>query len=145
MRSGAGGRRVATGSADRHAPGFSQPMATTLTRLRRTKDIRAVFAAGRVAHGRAMVVHALERSDDHPARWTTIAGRKVGNAVVRNRAKRRLRAVVGETALPAGRDIVVVARQAAVGRPIDEVRMEFRGLIAQAAGRAVRAGGGDRQ
>ena len=47
------------------------------------------------------------------------ASRKVGNAVVRNRAKRRLRAVVGEV-MPlhaiAGHDYVLIARQATVAR-----------------------------
>lgn len=38
-----------------------------------------------------------------------VAGRRVGTAVVRNRAKRRLRAALAEVGLPPGRDFVIVA------------------------------------
>ena len=43
-------------------------------------------------------------------RSTVVAGRKVGGAVARNRAKRRLRAALQGTTFPEGYDVVVVAR-----------------------------------
>lgn len=134
-------RKVALESSYRQTPGYTRPMATRPSQLRRTRDIRSVLATGDVAHGRTMVIHARDRHDDGPARWTTVAGRKVGKAVVRNRAKRRLRTVVGETALPPGRDLVVVARRAVIARPIDELRKEFRDLVARVAGDKVSQGG----
>lgn len=87
---------------------------TAARRLRRGADVRAVLSARCVAHGPALVVHARRRDDDAPARWTVVAGRKVGDAVRRNRAKRRLRAVLDATDLPTGTDLVVIARAAAV-------------------------------
>lgn len=48
------------------------------------------------------------------SRVTVVAGRRLGNAVTRNRAKRRLRAAVAETALPPGFDFVVTARPEAL-------------------------------
>jgi ribonuclease P protein component len=42
-----------------------------------------------------------------------VAGRKVGGAVVRNRAKRRLRACLRDGSLPGGVDLVVTARPGA--------------------------------
>jgi ribonuclease P protein component len=88
-----------------------------------------------------MVLHALVRDDDRPARWTTVAGRKVGKAVERNRAKRRLRAVVSDATLPRGHDLVVVARRATLRQPIDEIRREFRGLVSELTCRPVQQGG----
>ena len=44
-----------------------------------------------------------------PARVGVVAGRRVGNAVVRNRAKRRLREAVARAGLPEGRSYVIVA------------------------------------
>lgn len=38
-----------------------------------------------------------------------MAGKRVGGAVRRNRAKRRLRAALHEVALPQGQDIIVIA------------------------------------
>ena len=38
-----------------------------------------------------------------------MAGKRVGNAVRRNRAKRRLRAALREVGLPQGEDLIVLA------------------------------------
>jgi ribonuclease P protein component len=54
--------------------------------------------------------------------------RKVGGAVERNRAKRRLRALAHER-LPqggrAGTDYVLIGRQATIGRPFDLLRQDL--------------------
>jgi ribonuclease P protein component len=115
------------------------PAASATARLRSGADIRAVFASRRTAHGRAAVVHLAARPDDAPARWTVVAGRKVGDAVRRNRAKRRLRAVLGELALPAGTDLVVVARAGSQELGHAELRTEVARLIAKALERPERA------
>lgn len=119
---------------------------TDFDRLHTTGDIRAVFASRNVAHGAAMVVHARRRSDDGPARATVVVGRKVGDAVRRNRAKRRLRAALHQTPVPRGLDVVVVGRSPAlttdftaltseVARLLDRVR-DRAGAPRQAAGSA---------
>lgn len=46
---------------------------------------------------------------DGIARVGLVVGRKVGRAVLRNRAKRRLRHAVAASRWPAGRDYVVIA------------------------------------
>lgn len=54
--------------------------------------------------------------------------RKVGNAVRRNRARRRLKAVAREVLTEQGRaghDYVIVGRQATVGRPFAELRQDL--------------------
>lgn len=60
------------------------------------------------------------------------ASKKVGNAVLRNRAKRRLRALAREIlaheAAPA-HDYVLVARAATVGRPFDRLAADLRGSL----------------
>jgi ribonuclease P protein component len=57
------------------------------------------------------------------------ATKKVGNAVIRNRARRRLRAAVGDvmadvTANPA--DLVLVARQSTITRPYTDLKNDLR-------------------
>ena len=85
-----------------------------------------------------MVVHARSRPDDGPARCAVIAGRKVGPAVARNRAKRRIRAGLQQSSLPHGMDLVVTARASAVTAPFTDLRAELDRLILAAVGRCRR-------
>lgn len=105
-------------------------------RLYRADDIRAVFAARAVAHGPAMAVHARRRPDDGPCRATVVVGRRVGDAVRRNRAKRRLRAALGHTVAPRGLDVLVVGRSAALTADFAVLVAEVDRLLARAVERA---------
>ncbi len=79
--------------------------------LRSGRDIAAAMRARRAGHTPLVSVHArLREPPQGTPRATVVAGRGVGGAVVRNRAKRRLRHLIREAALPAGLDVVVVAR-----------------------------------
>lgn len=60
---------------------------------------------------------------DGAVRVGLVAGRKVGTAVARNRAKRRLRHAARLAALTPGRDYVVIATPATLTVP-------FRSLVA---------------
>lgn len=87
------------------------PAGPAVLRLRSERDIQRVFRTGKSAHSRYLSVHCLERPGDTPtSRAAVVAGRKVGGAVQRNRAKRRLRAALRDVGIPSGVDVVVVAR-----------------------------------
>lgn len=114
-------------------------MAADRSRLRPSGAVRAVFAARLAVHSPAVSLHARPRGGaSDPARWTVSAGRKVGGAVDRNRAKRRLRHAVHAAGLPAGLDVVAVARPATVTvafpELVEQVRSGGRRLAARVAG-----------
>ena len=67
------------------------------------------------------MVHRHRRGLDGPPRLTVVAGKKVGNAVARNRAKRRLRACVTDLVLRPGCDYVIMARPGALSAPFHEL------------------------
>lgn len=89
-----------------------------------------------------MVVHVLPR-DDVPAdtgdqaRVAIVAGRAVGNAVRRNRAKRRLRAAARQARLPVV-DLVVDARAGAIDAPFERLSEDLERLTARALRRSAR-------
>jgi ribonuclease P protein component len=99
-------------------------------RLRRSSDVRAAFASRTMVGAALLVVHARRRRDGGPPRATVVAGKKVGNAVARNRVKRRLRTAVRMADLPAGCDVVVVGRPAAATAPFADLRRELETAIA---------------
>ena len=64
-----------------------------MERLTRRTDFRAAAAALRASVG-AFVVQARRRAEDGPVRIGFTVSRQVGNAVERNRVRRRLRGLV---------------------------------------------------
>ena len=105
--------------------------------LRSTRDIRAVLATRRSAHGKALSVHA--RLTGAQARVAVVAGRGVGGAVQRNRAKRRLRAVLRSEGLLQGVDLVVVAKPSAASVAFMALVEEYSSLRARVGERLVTA------
>lgn len=81
-------------------------------RLSRSAEFDRVFRQGRSHANRLLVLHAFPRAEEGEPRLGLSVSRKVGNAVDRNRVKRLLREAFKEEAgrLPAGHDIVIVAR-----------------------------------
>ena len=60
------------------------------------------------------------------------ATKKIGNAVKRNRARRRLRAAVDEVlrnSNAAGADLVVVARQGTIARPYSDLKSDLTAAL----------------
>ena len=91
---------------------MSAPMPATLTQ--RADFLSAAKARRQGTAG--FLLQARRRGDDGPARIGYTCSKKIGNAVARNRAKRRLRAIAREI-LPdlaqAGWDYVLIGRPGA--------------------------------
>jgi ribonuclease P protein component len=87
----------------------------TPQRLRRRAEFLRVAARGRKVPLTGLVLQALARPDCGPARLGFTVTKKVGNAVVRNRTRRRLketaRLLLRETPVQ-GVDLVLIGREA---------------------------------
>lgn len=83
------------------------------------------------------VLLVRDRRDGDPAmRIGYTVTKKIGNAVVRNRMKRRLRALAREL-LPeagvAGADHVLIGRQGGIERPFEALRHDLAKALARAS------------
>src|SRR5215210_4931511 len=109
-------------------------------RLSRSAEFERAYRQGRSHSNRHLVVYAFPRGGGAEARLGLSVARKVGGAVDRNRVKRLLReAYAAEIKLvPAGHDIVVVARpsarELAEREGLEGVREALRELLVKAAG-----------
>lgn len=108
-------------------------------RLRSSADFAAVFRGARGAGGsrsgsRLMVVHAnsTDARAGQPSRVGLVVSKAVGNAVVRNRTKRVLRALMSTRipALPDGVDVVVRANAELPGSPTAALAQDLDRLLA---------------
>ncbi len=116
----------------------SPPVLTPPARLGRMKQ-RAEFlraaAKGRKAATHGVVVQALPRGDSDPVRLGFTVTKKVGNAVIRNRTRRRLkeaaRLELADRPVP-GFDLVLIGRDHTRGRPFLARRDDIKRALAKA-------------
>jgi ribonuclease P protein component len=105
-----------------------------LTRLTRRGEFLKVASRGRKAARPGLVLQAMPQPSGG-LRLGFTATKKIGNAVARNRAKRRLREAARLTlgvAPPKGWDLVLVARDATGARDWQKLLGDLRGALRQA-------------
>jgi ribonuclease P protein component len=98
-------------------------------RLKRRAEFLRVAAKGRKAPVHGLVLQALARDDAAPARIGFTVTKKVGNAVVRNRTRRRLKEaarLLFRDEPIAGADLVLIGRDATRGRDFGELVDDLR-------------------
>jgi len=108
-----------------------------MERLKRRADFLAA-ATGTKIPAAAFVLQARERADTAPPRFGFTVSKKVGNAVARNRARRRLREIVRLNAGMApqgGHDYVLIGRKAALTLPFSRMASEFVSALKRAHGK----------
>ena len=110
-------------------------------RLRASSDFAATFRGPRGARAGAtlIVVHAnqADARAGQPPRVGFVVSKAVGNAVVRNRTKRRLRALMAARvgAVPAGTDLVIRANPVAAQANSASLAIELDTLLARVSAR----------
>jgi ribonuclease P protein component len=104
-------------------------------RLTRRAQFLHVAAKGRRAPMPGLVLQALQRGDSDPVRLGFTVTKKVGNAVIRNRTRRRLKeaARLVLQAQPAtGADLVLVGRDATRKRDFAALQADLRRALGKA-------------
>ena len=109
--------------------------AKPMERLKRRTDFKAVAKGARAQSG-AFVVQVRQRAEDNrdggPIRVGFTVSRQVGNAVERNRVRRRLREMVRLTpaaTLRPGHDYVLIGRRTALATDFADMARQFDAAI----------------
>ena len=102
-----------------------------MERLKRRQDFVAA-AKGSYAAMPGMVVQARDRKDEDPPRVGFTATKKLGNAVIRNRIKRRLREIARlqlESLARPGFDYVLIGRGPTIERGFAELGKDLNSAL----------------
>lgn len=91
------------------------------------KDFDALFATGSRRRSGDLTILRVISGEGGVTRVAVIAGKRVGNAVARNRAKRRIREALRQVDLPDGEHIAVVAGPSIPTVPFDTIVSWLRG------------------
>jgi ribonuclease P protein component len=99
-------------------------------------EFQRVRAEGRAFPGRFLVLSVVPTPDlPVPFRFAVILTRKIGNAVTRNRIRRRVKGIfseLGERIVP-GHHIVIIARYRAPDATFEQLRHDWK-VLARKAG-----------
>lgn len=101
-------------------------------RVKRAQDFQAIFDHGKSVANRRFVVYHLESSQKH-FRVGLSVSKKLGNAVTRNRVKRKLRHVLmALTPDLKHQDFVVIARKGVEDLDYHEIKKNLEHVLALA-------------
>jgi ribonuclease P protein component len=103
-------------------------------RIKKNKEFQAVFKHGQSFANRQFVVYAMNQPTHLHFRVGLSVGKKIGNAVTRNRVKRLLRQVVFEFApdLEQHKDYIIIARMPAADMTYEEVKKSLAHVLRRA-------------
>jgi ribonuclease P protein component len=108
-------------------------------RIRSRPEFERVYDEGARTHGRFMTVFVLPNGGPAP-RFGVAATRKLGSAVVRNRAKRLARELFRRRKVAAGLDIVLVPRREMLDAPFASLERDYHTTLERGVREGVRGG-----
>ena len=99
-------------------------------RLTRSEDFKRVRRSGK-SYAHPLVVLIVQKSDQPRVRVGVAAGRTVGTAVTRNRAKRLLREAMRPLIpnIASGQDLILIARPGSASASLEDVHQAVLNLL----------------
>jgi len=106
------------------------PRFFSVEHIRKRADFELIYKAGRKQSGRLMTMFT-RANELSVARLGIAATRKIGSAVIRNRAKRLVRELFRRHKPAGAIDVVVVPRREMLDAPYARLEAEFLALLAK--------------
>ena len=96
-------------------------------RIRQKQEFRRVYEQGKKIVSSSFVLYLLQDYQQHVRRLGITAGKKLGNAVTRNRCKRLVRELFrrNKEKFPPGSDLIVLVTRNMVGKCYTELEEEL--------------------
>ncbi|RLA72655.1 MAG: ribonuclease P protein component [Epsilonproteobacteria bacterium] len=99
--------------------------------MKQNREFQFVYKRGKSAHAHSLVLFYLPSSHDKKIGYT--ASKKVGNAVIRNRSKRRLRALFSEYCDQMNDGQYILVAKAAISKTsYESLKYEYKKVLKKA-------------
>lgn len=102
-------------------------------RINKGKEYKYIFKNGRKISGKYIIAFFKENNLSYN-KFGIITSKKIGNAVTRNKAKRKIRAIIknGMDNFKGGNDIVIVARMSIKEADYISIERDFNRILKKA-------------
>jgi ribonuclease P protein component len=116
-------------------PGRTRFTFSRAARLSRASEFRLVKASGKSWTGKHLVLAILTRGDEAPPRIGIITTKRIGNAVCRNQARRRIREIfrLNQHRIRKGCWLVIIARASSTRTTFVELERDWLRLVERAS------------
>lgn len=94
------------------------------------KDFDDIIQNGRYVKNKFYIIYNKEREESFP-KFGLAVGKKIGNAVTRNKVKRQLRMIIhnNKNIFQNNKDYIIIVKKAVLEISYSEMEQEFIGLI----------------
>lgn len=98
--------------------------------VKNTRDFERIMKSGKVLKNKSFVIYYIENNLPYN-RYGISVGKKIGNAVHRNKFKRRIRAIIDNSKKDYinSQDYIIILRRSAKDKDYQELEMDFLSLI----------------
>lgn len=101
-------------------------------RISNGKDYNNIYKHGKKITGRYIIVF-FTSNNRNINRFGFVASKKIGNAVIRNKYKRKLRAIVGQGDFKqTGYDFVIIAKKNITDAEFEDIQKDFNKVFKKA-------------
>jgi len=102
-------------------------------RISHQEDYQEIYKKGKKFNGRYIIIY-IKGNKLHYNRFGIVTSKKVGNAVIRNRAKRQIRAVIQELnkVMIGSNDMVVIAKSNISESSYSVIKKDFCSIMRKA-------------
>ena len=107
-------------------------------RIRKRAEYLEIQRSAAVVHGRLLVGLVRRADAEGPTRLGITTTKKLGSAVIRNRAKRLVREVFRRNKPPGGLDIVVIPRREMIEADYAHVEADFLSTLTRRGAKTAR-------
>ena len=97
-------------------------------RIKKNEEFEYIMKNGSVIKNSFYVIYNIERKEEYN-RYGISVSKKIGDAVVRNKIKRRIRDIILKNSIKNGYDYVIIVRKEVGGSSFDKMKDELLSLI----------------